>query len=138
MALAEMLPLLRDWAQWVSLQKDVPEAELDLLADLLTSRPDVRHFGGELRDFADTAALIELMDIVVTIDSSVANLAGAMGKTVWIMLPFNPHDWRWMLDREDSLWYPTARLFRQSAVGDWPGVIRRVDDALGRQFPRNA
>ena len=138
MALAEMLPLVRDWAEWVSLQKEVPEAELELLDDLLTSRPDVRHFGSELRDFADTAALVELMDIVVTIDTSVANLAGAMGKAVWILLPFNPHDWRWMLDREDSLWYPTARLFRQSAVGDWPSVIRRVDNALGRQFPRNA
>jgi Tetratricopeptide repeat len=132
MALAQMLPLVRDWAQWISLQKEVAESEIGLLA----SRVDVRHFGGELRDFADTAALVELMDIVVTIDTSVANLAGAMGKTVWILLPFNPHDWRWMLDREDSLWYPTARLFRQSAVGDWPGVIRRVDDALGKQFPR--
>jgi tetratricopeptide (TPR) repeat protein len=130
MALAEMLPLVRDWAQWVSLQKEVREADIALL----TSRADLRHFGGELRDFADTAALVELMDVVVTVDTSVANLTGAMGKAVWILLPFNPHDWRWMLDREDSPWYPTARLFRQSATGDWASVIRRVNEELVRQF----
>jgi tetratricopeptide (TPR) repeat protein len=130
MALAQMLPLVRDWAEWVSLQKEVRDAEMALLA----SRADIRHVGGELRDFADTAALVELMDVVVSVDTSVANLAGAMGKAVWILLPFNPHDWRWMLDREDSDWYPTARLFRQSAPGDWARVIRRVDEQLVRQF----
>jgi tetratricopeptide (TPR) repeat protein len=130
MMLAEMLPLVRDCAEWVSLQKEVPEADIALLA----SRSDVRHVGGELRDFADTAALIELMDLVVTVDTSVANLAGAMGKAVWILLPFNPHDWRWMLEREDSFWYPTARLFRQSATGDWASVICQVNDELIRQF----
>jgi hypothetical protein len=67
---------------------------------------------------------------VATVDTSVANLAGAMGKPVWILLPFNPHDWRWMLDREDSPWYPTARLFRQSANSEWADVVRRVDDEL--------
>ena len=128
MTLAEMMPLVRDWAEWVSLQKEVPATESTLLA----SRADLRDAGGELRDFADTAALLELMDVVVTVDTSVANLAGAMGKAVWILLPFNPHDWRWMLDREDSAWYPTARLFRQSAAGEWASVIRRVGEELGR------
>ena len=71
-----------------------------------------------LRDFADTAALIEAMDLVISIDTAVAHLAGALAKPVWIMLAFNP-DWRWMLGREDSPWYPTARLFRQSKPGDW-------------------
>src|SRR6266567_517967 len=108
MALGDMLPLVRDWAEWVSLQKEVRESE----AALLASRADLRHVGGELEDFADTAALVELMDVVVTVDTSVTHVAGAMGKPVWILLPFNPHDWRWMLDREDSPWYPTARLFR--------------------------
>jgi tetratricopeptide (TPR) repeat protein len=130
MTLAQMLPLVNDRAQWTSLQKEVRDGE----AALLTSRADIRHFGGELRDFADTAALVDLMDMIVTIDSSVANLAGAMGKTVWILLPYNPHDWRWMLKREDSIWYPTARLFRQSAAGDWAGVIRRVNDELARRY----
>ncbi len=130
MALADMLPLVRDWAEWVSLQKEVRESE----AALLTSRADLRHVGGELEDFADTAALVELMDVVVTVDTSVTHVAGAMGKPVWILLPFNPHDWRWMLDREDSPWYPTARLFRQPANGDWASVIRRVDEELVRHF----
>jgi hypothetical protein len=82
-----------------------------------------------LRDFADMAALIDAMDLVISIDTSVAHLAGALAKPVWIMLPFNP-DWRWLLGREDSPWYPTARLFRQAAPGDWDGVVRSVAAAL--------
>jgi tetratricopeptide (TPR) repeat protein len=130
MTLAETLPLLGDWAEWVSLQKDVRDSD----AALLALRTDLRHIGGELTDFTDTAAAIELMDVVVSVDTSVAHVAGAMGKPVWIMLPFNPHDWRWMLKREDSVWYPTARLFRQPANGDWAAVIRRVKEELVRQF----
>jgi hypothetical protein len=76
--------------------------------------------GDELRDFSDTAALIDLIDLVITVDTSVAHLAGAMGKPVWIFLPLNP-DWRWLLDRKDSPWYPSARLFRQQQIADWPG-----------------
>ncbi|HTR58227.1 MAG TPA: tetratricopeptide repeat-containing glycosyltransferase family protein [Casimicrobiaceae bacterium] len=133
MALAEMLPLLANVrVEWISLQKDVPAADMGLLA----SRADLRHVGDELNDFAATAAVVELMDLVVTVDTSVANLAGAMGKPVWILLPFNPHDWRWMLDREDSPWYPTARLFRQPAPGDWAGVVRRVAEELARRFDK--
>jgi tetratricopeptide (TPR) repeat protein len=79
----------------------------------------------ELIDFGETAALLANLDLVITVDTSVAHLAGAMGKRVWIMLPFVP-DWRWMLDREDSLWYPTAKLFRQTSRGDWKDVIQRV------------
>jgi ADP-heptose:LPS heptosyltransferase len=70
------------------------------------------------------------MDLVITVDTSVANLAGAMGKPVWILLPSNPHDWRWMLERRDSPWYPTARLFRQPSAGDWTSVIERVREEL--------
>src|SRR5437660_4764903 len=73
------------------------------------------------------------MDLVVTVDTSVAHLAGAMGRPVWILLPWNP-DWRWLLDREDSVWYPTARLFRQPAIGDWATPIRRLRGELERQF----
>jgi hypothetical protein len=130
MSLKELVPLMGGWAEWVSLQKEVRDSD----AALLASRADLRDAGAELKDFADTAALVELMDVVVTVDTSVAHVAGAMGKPVWILLPFNPHDWRWMLDREDSIWYPTARVFRQPANGDWASVVRRVDEALFQEF----
>jgi tetratricopeptide (TPR) repeat protein len=84
----------------------------------------------ELDDFADTAALVENLDLIVTVDTAVAHLAGAMGKEVWVLLPFVP-DWRWMLEREDSPWYPTMRLFRQEKTGDWSGPIGRIAEALG-------
>ncbi len=86
----------------------------------------------ELGDFADTAALIAQMDLVISVDTAVVHLAGAMGKPVWVMLPFAP-DWRWMLNREDSPWYPTMRLFRQKRIGDWEDVVRRVGEALGER-----
>jgi hypothetical protein len=79
-----------------------------------------------LHDFSDTAALIDEMDLVISVDTSVAHLAGALGKEVWILLPYVP-DYRWMLDREDSPWYPTAKLFRQSIMSEWGSVI---DDIL--------
>jgi hypothetical protein len=86
----------------------------------------------ELNDFADTAAAIGEMDLVITVDTSVAHLAGSMGKAVWVMLPFVP-DWRWLLGREESVWYPTMRLFRQRCAGDWGDVVGRVEKAL-REF----
>jgi ADP-heptose:LPS heptosyltransferase len=86
-------------------------------------------FADDLKDFSDTAALIELMDLVITIDTSVAHLAGAMGKPVWILLHYN-RDWRWLLDRDDSPWYPTAKLFRQQEIGNWAGVIDQVKNEL--------
>jgi tetratricopeptide (TPR) repeat protein len=121
LALTDFIPLLADWVDSISLQKEIRIGE----AEILASRRNIRHFGAELHDFTDTAALVALMDVVITVDTSVAHLAGAMGKTVWILLPHNP-DWRWMLDRDDSPWYPTARLFRQPAFGDWKNVIQRV------------
>jgi tetratricopeptide (TPR) repeat protein len=83
----------------------------------------------ELNDLADTAALIDQLDLVVTVDTAVAHLAGALGKRVWVLLPHTP-DWRWMLDREDSPWYPTVRLFRQKAIADWTWPIEEVVKAL--------
>lgn len=88
--------------------------------------------GRELSDFADTAALIEALDLVVTVDTSVAHLAGALGKPVWILLPFIP-DWRWLTRRSDSPWYASARLFRQEAHGDWATPVSRVVHELERQ-----
>ncbi len=84
---------------------------------------------GELNDFADTAALIANLDLVISSDTAVAHLAGAMGKPVWVLLPVAP-DWRWMLHRSDSPWYPTMRLFRQEKPGTWEPVVRRIAETL--------
>jgi hypothetical protein len=86
-----------------------------------------------LADYADTAALVEMMDLVVAVDTSVAHLAGALGRPTWILLPSQP-DWRWLLGRADSPWYPTARLFRQQEPGDWDSVLSRVGEALDAGF----
>ena len=79
----------------------------------------------DLTDFAETAALLRCLDLVITVDTSVAHLAGAMGCPTWILLPYAP-DWRWLLDRDDSPWYPTVRLFRQPKPRDYDSVIDRV------------
>ncbi len=89
----------------------------------------IAHFGRALRDFADTAALIAEMDLVIAVDTAVAHLAGALGKPLWVMLPYSP-DWRWLLERADSPWYPTARLFRQRRPGDWSDVLDEVHALL--------
>jgi len=122
----EMMEPLMDFpAEFHSLQKEYRESDLEFLAQ----HPEVRQHQHELHDFSDTAALIECLDLVISVDTSVAHVTGAMGKPVWILLPFVP-DYRWMVDRDDSLWYPTARLFRQSAIGDWTGAINGVISAL--------
>jgi tetratricopeptide (TPR) repeat protein len=124
--LAALKPLLSlPDTQFVSLQQELPAQDLDLIA----AQPNLLHFGAEITDFADTAALIAALDLVITIDTSVAHLAGAMGKPVWVLLLYGA-DFRWLVEREDSPWYPTAKLFRQRAVGDWAGVVARVSDAL--------
>jgi tetratricopeptide (TPR) repeat protein len=88
-------------------------------------------YSKQLEDFVDTAALVSQLDLVITVDTSVAHLAGAMGKPVWVLVPFCP-DWRWLLDREDSPWYPSMRLFRQTAIGDWGEGIERIKQELSR------
>jgi len=82
-----------------------------------------------INDFADTASLIAQLDLIITVDTAVAHLAGAMGKRVWVVLPYNC-DWRWLLDRQDSPWYPTMRLFRQTKPGNWQGVFNQVKEQL--------
>jgi ADP-heptose:LPS heptosyltransferase len=82
-------------------------------------------------DYADTAALVSQLDLVISVDTSVAHLAGALGRPVWLLLPCAP-DWRWLLGRADSPWYPTMRLFRQPQPGDWKAVIDQVERELGR------
>jgi len=124
--LKAMLPLLGDARiRYVSLHTELREED----AALVAAHPEILHFGSELKDFAETAAAIAQLDLVISVDTAVAHLAGAMAKPVWILLPFNP-DFRWLLGREDSPWYPTARLFRQPTAGDWPSVVARVREAL--------
>ena len=93
--------------------------------------PDVHliDLAPELHDFADTAAIVANLDLVISVDTSAAHLAGAMGKPVWILLN-KGCAWRWFLQREDSPWYPTARLFRQTTAGAWPEVVNLVERAL--------
>jgi tetratricopeptide (TPR) repeat protein len=100
-----------------------------LLKEPPAAHPALIDHSAALADFADTAALITELDLVITIDTSVAHLAGALGKPVWILLHYSA-DWRWLLDRDDSPWYPTARLFRQKTPGDWDAVVNDVMRAL--------
>jgi hypothetical protein len=120
-----LLPLLDIDATFVSLHKDLHAGD----AKVLKARSDLLFFGNEIKDFSDTAALISNLDLIISVDTSVAHLAGALAKPVWVMLPFMP-DWRWLLDRDDSPWYPTARLFRQDDTHAWDNVIERVHAAL--------
>nr|WKF56619.1 Lipopolysaccharide assembly protein B [Paraburkholderia busanensis] len=131
MSLDELAPLLDANAQFFSLQPDIRERDHARLAEL-DRRGVLRDVGGRLTSFADTAALIARLDLVITVDTAVAHLAGALGKPVWIALPFMP-DWRWQLDRHDSPWYAQARLFRQTKQHDWStvvGALRGAVDAL--------
>jgi hypothetical protein len=129
MALATMLPVLRtpggSRITWISLQKGEAAGQLSALPD------DVYVLDGasEAPDLADTAAVIDGLDLVITTDTCVAHLAGAMGKPVWILLP-HLADWRWMQAMDSSPWYPTARLFRQRAPGDWACVLDRASNEL--------
>ena len=122
--LAKLTPLFQSGDVWVSLQKGPRDSDRPAL-----EASDIFDPTDELGDFADTAALISALDLVVTVDTSVAHLAGALGKPVWMMLPFSP-DFRWLLRREDSPWYPSMRLFRQQKPGDWDNVIARINQAL--------
>ncbi len=109
---------------FVSIQKEVNEAQAAMLRE-----HGVRHLGQDFRDFAETAAAVALLDLVIAVDTSVAHLAGAMGKAVALLVPLSP-DWRWLLDRSDSPWYPTMRIFRQDAIGDWDGLLERLQREL--------
>ncbi|MDD5298545.1 MAG: tetratricopeptide repeat protein [Rhodocyclaceae bacterium] len=128
-ALADLLPVLGARPA-VSLQKEVREQDLEALR----ATPTILDISAELLEFADTAAAIENLDLVITVDTSVAHLAGALGKPVWILLPFIP-DWRWLLDRSDSPWYPSARLFRQSERGNWSAAFAALEAALLEWHP---
>ncbi|MCX7167043.1 MAG: tetratricopeptide repeat protein [Rhodocyclales bacterium] len=126
-AAADLRPLLSlPGFRFYGLQKDVREADVEIMESL----PRIELLGAEFADFADTAAVIPHMDLVISVDTSVAHLAGAMGKPVWIWLAFAA-DWRWLVGREDSPWYPTARLFRERTVSARAELIERTVAALG-------
>ena len=112
---------------FISLQKGEPAAQIASAPRGLA----LHDFTTDLHDFADTAALVEGLDLVISVDTAVAHLAGALDKPVWLLNRFDT-DWRWLLNRDDSPWYPTLRQFRQPAFGDWSSVICAVRDALQR------
>jgi ADP-heptose:LPS heptosyltransferase len=112
---------------FVSLQHEVRDED----AGLLQQQSAVVHVGDRLRDFADTAAAVSLLDAVISADTAVAHLAGAMGKPLLLLLPFGA-DFRWLRERDDSPWYPSARLFRQPAFGDWASVVALLRQQLMR------
>jgi ADP-heptose:LPS heptosyltransferase len=113
-------------ATFVSLKKDPNPSDKPALQE-----SGIVDLTAYLTDFAETAALISCLDLVITVDTSVAHLAGALARPTWILLPYTP-DYRWLLDRDDSPWYPTARLFRQHGLGDWTDVLSRIVAELER------
>jgi Tfp pilus assembly protein PilF len=116
-----------DAIEWLSVQRDLRAGD----AEILGLHSHVQQLGSELNDFGDTAAVLALADLVITVDTAVAHLAGALGRSVWVLLPYSP-DFRWLLDREDNPWYPNARLFRQPCLADWDSVITRVRESVLR------
>jgi ADP-heptose:LPS heptosyltransferase len=111
--------------QFVSLQRDLREGDPAILRRM----PQVIDAGRDLGDFTDTAALISRLDAVMAVDTAVAHLAGALGKPLLLLLPYAA-DFRWLRGREDSAWYPTARLLRQERFGDWSGPLAQLDKQL--------
>lgn len=133
--LSSLQQLLELPADFISLQKELPPGD----EALLRAQPNLRHFGPpsaglQQSDFADTAAIISLVDWVISVDTSVAHLAAALGKETWIALP-KVSDWRWLEGRADSPWYSSVRLFRQTVAGDWAPVLREMRTALEERLP---
>jgi tetratricopeptide (TPR) repeat protein len=130
MPLVLLAPLRHPAVEFYSLQKGQPaEAELEQAIRSGWGGPQIKDFSSRLVDFADTAALMEQLDLIISVDTSIAHLAGALGKPVWILNRFDSC-WRWLIDRADSPWYPTARLYRQDRPGDWSGLVERVRNDL--------
>jgi len=129
----EIEPLLQlPGFDFVVLQKEPRPEDLRLLRELVpVSRERVSVFSCELESFQDTAAILEELDLLISVDTSVPHLAGALGVPTWLLLPFDA-DWRWLREREDTIWYPTVRLFRQPRPGDWESVVERVRGELVR------
>ncbi len=133
-ALEDFAAMLPPGADYVSLQKDERPEDV---AFLLSTHLAIRRFAGALHDFSDTAALCAQMDLIISVDTSVAHLAGTLGKPVWILVAASA-DWRWLLERRDSPWYPTALLCRQPVAGDWKSVLTTVRAYLTEALARLA
>lgn len=132
--LATLAPLAHPEIEFYSLQKgEAAEAELAGLVASGWAGPPLRDFTAQLHDFADTAALMEQLDLIISVDTSMIHLAGALGRPVWLLNRFDSC-WRWLSDRVDSPWYPTLRMYRQSSAGDWGGVIEAVRLDLTRRL----
>lgn len=130
--LGRMVPLFAESGiDFFSLQKELRPGDLEILQ----AHPEVTHLGEAIETFDDTAALLSDFDLLISSDTSVVHLAGALGRPVWILLERVP-DWRWLMDRTDCPWYPSARLFRQVTLGDWGGVIDLVRSELRLHFPK--
>ena len=126
LTLNALLPHLPQSCEYICLQKELRPADQDAM-----QASSIRFFGAHIQDLSDTAALCDLVDLVISVDTSVAHLAGALAKPTWILLPYAP-DWRWMLDRDDSPWYPSVRLYRQGNDRSWLPVLGRMaSDILG-------
>jgi hypothetical protein len=123
--LAELMDALPLGLEYFSLQSEIRDSDRQALDDC----DRLVHFGSELKDFSDTAALCAQIDVVVCVDTSVAHLSGAMGKPTLLMLPYNS-DWRWLLERTDSPWYPTMQLYRQAQLGSWQSALESVSADL--------
>ena len=127
--LSALSSIMIEQNEWYRLQTDLRDTDSATLNNL----PFIKDFSTLLKDFSDTATLVDRLDLIISIDTSVAHLAGAMGKPVWVLLSFNP-DFRWLRHRTDSPWYPTARLYRQSKDGDWTDVLESVTNDLRTVF----
>jgi tetratricopeptide (TPR) repeat protein len=125
LALETLLPYLPDNCAYFVLQKDIRDHD----KQTLRGAKQIYDFSQQLEDFTDTAALCDLMDVVLSVDTSVAHLAGALGKTTWLMLP-TPPEWRWLMDRSDCVWYEKTRLYRQQKINDWKNVFEKISEAL--------
>jgi hypothetical protein len=126
--LADWVPHLPAQFQYFCLQKDVRAEDRATL-----DSSDLFSFDDDLLGFADTAALCNCMDLVISVDTSLLHLSGALGHRTWLLLPFTP-DWRWLRDRSDTPWYPSVKLYRQKAAGDWNELFERVAADLRREF----
>ena len=110
---------------WINLQMDADAEDLEKMRNLNCSI-----YNDQINNFADTAGLVHHLDVVISVDTAAAHLAGAMGRPTWIPLNWFGTDWRWLLDRDSSPWYPSARLFRQPTMGDWSSVIDKIHQYL--------